>query len=304
VTLARRGLGNATSGNWGGPVRPDGTFTVPNVVPGEYIVRVNVPRPPQTPGMAVGGPPEVSVGVVIVNGDDVTGVRLLPITQVALTGRVLFDDTAGAQSVKPSMLRVTVGLLNPDDSLVGFATGAPDSTVHEDFSFELKAFPGRIGLRAFAPALPGGPNVAGAWQLKAIRANGVDVTDSGLDLGGQGLSGVEIELTNRTQQLTGTVSDTKGDALKDYTVVAFSQDRARWLSPMNRYSAVGRPSNDGTFKLTTLPAGEYFAIALDGIDLTDWQDPDTLEAFSRLATAFVLTPGDTRTLDLRMSAPQ
>jgi hypothetical protein len=303
VTLARRGLGNATSGNWGGPARPDGTFTVPNVVPGEYIVRVNVPRPPPTPGAAVGGPPEVSVGVVVVNGDDVTGVRLLPITQVAVTGRILFDDTAAAQSVKPSMLRVTSGLLNPEDSLVGFAGGPPNSTLHDDFTFELKAFPGRIGLLAFAPALPGGPNGAGIWQIKAIRVNGVDVTDSGVEVGGQGLSGVEIELTNRAQQLSGTVTNMKGDALKDYTVAVFSQDRARWLSAVNRYSAVARASDDGTFKLTTLPPGEYYAIALDGIDMTDWQDPDTLEGFSRLATAFALTPGDSRTLELRMSAP-
>jgi hypothetical protein len=131
----------------------------------------------------------------------------------------------------------------------------------------------------------------------------VDVTDSGVELGGQGLSGVEIELTNRAQQLSGTVTNTKGDALKDYTVAVFSQDRARWLSAVNRYSAVARSSDDGTFKLTTLPPGEYYAIALDGIDLTDWQDPDTLEGFSRLATAFALTPGDSRTLELRMSAP-
>jgi hypothetical protein len=40
------------------------------------------------------------------------------------------------------------------------------------------------------------------------------------------------------------------------------------------------------------------------LDITDWQDPATLENLSRLATAFALTPGDTRTLELRMSAPQ
>ena len=172
----------------------------------------------------------------------------------------------------------------------------------DDFTFELKAFPGRIGLRAFAPVTPGGPTAASGWQLKAIRANGLDATDSGIDLGSQGLSGVEIEFTNRVQQLSGTVTDAKGAAATDYVVLAFAQDRSRWLLPLNRYAAMARPGADGTFKTGALPPGEYYAVALDGIDLNDWQDPERLESLSRLATPFVLTPGDNRTLQLRLLA--
>ncbi len=54
-------------------------------------------------------------------------------------------------------------------------------------------------------------------------------------VGAQGLSGVEIEMTNRGQQVSGTVTDAKGEAVTDYTVLVFSQDRARWTLPMNRY---------------------------------------------------------------------
>jgi hypothetical protein len=67
---------------------------------------------------------------------------------------------------------------------------------------------------------------------------------------------------------------------------------------------VGRPAESGGFKIATLPPGEYFAVALAQLDVTDWQDPNTLEALSRLGTAFALTPGDTRTLALRLSTPQ
>jgi hypothetical protein len=191
--------------------------------------------------------------------------------------------------------------LNPEDALAGFGGGVPDSTVHDDFTFELKTFPRRIGLLAFAPVLPGAPTAAAGWQVKSVRANGLDLTDSGIDLGSQGLSGVEIELTNRPQQVSGTVTDSKGAAAADYIVVAFAQDRARWLSPMNRYTAVARPAPDGTFKVTTLPPGEYYAVALDAIDLNDWQDPDSLEGLSRVATPFALTAGDTRTIELRLA---
>jgi hypothetical protein len=195
-------------------------------------------------------------------------------------------------------------VINVEDSFGFPSGGVPDSTVHDDFTFELKTLPSHIALRAFAPTLPGGPNGAGGWQIKSIRANGADITDSGVDLGGQGLSGVEIEMTNRLQRLSGAVTNARGEPIKDYAVAVFPQDRARWIASLNRYFAVLRPSDDGTFKVQTLPPGEYYAIALEGIDLSDWADPDALEGLSRQATPFALTPGDNRTLELRLSTPQ
>jgi hypothetical protein len=160
--------------------------------------------------------------------------------------------------------------------------------------------PGRIGLRAFVPsATPTNP-----WLLKSVRVRGVDVTDTGFDVGVQGVSGVEIEMTNRGQQASGKVTDARGEAVADYTVLVFAQDHAQWTLPMNRFFAIGRPNDAGVFKITSLPPGEYFAIAVDRVDLNDWQDPDTLEGLSRLATPFALTSGDTRTLDLRLSTLQ
>jgi hypothetical protein len=69
---------------------------------------------------------------------------------------------------------------------------------------------------------------------------------------------------------------------------------------MNRYVAVGRPGNDGTFRISTLPPGDYYAIALDGIDGSEALDPESLEGMARLATTVSLAAGDTRTLDLKL----
>jgi hypothetical protein len=294
--------GIAGLGARGGQLRPDGTFTVPNVAPGEYVLRANAPVAPPAPGTVFAGPPEFSVAVVIVNGSDVIGVQLAPVVPVTISGHVSFDDIGAAQSPAPSGIRVTAERLNQDDLATGIAgrVAGPPPTLQDDFTFQLKTAPGRIGLRAIIPPAPNSPN---AWQLKSLRVNGLDVTDTGIAVSGQGVSGVEIEMTNRLPQLLGTVTDAKGDAVKDYAVALFAQDRARWLAPMNRYFAVGRPGDDGGFKVATLPPGEYYAIALERIDATDWQDPETLEQLSRLASTFVLTPGDTRTLDLRLMLP-
>jgi hypothetical protein len=183
-----------------------------------------------------------------------------------------------------------------NSSLLG--GGGLPSPLHDDFTFENKTFPGRVALRAVVPITPDASN---GWQLKAVRVNGVDVTDTGVDVGPQGTSGIEIEVTNRAQQISGAVTDAAGASVKDYTVLLFSQNRSRWTEPTSRYLALARPRDEGSFRVATLPPGEYFAVALIRMDINDWQDPETLEALSRSATTFVLGPGDTRTLDLKLS---
>jgi protocatechuate 3,4-dioxygenase beta subunit len=296
VSAIVRGAGSPALGLLNGPVRSDGTFSLPNVPPGEYIVRVA--RPPQAG--APDGRPEFSVAFVTINGEDLSGLTLAPILPATVSGRVVFDDPGAAQSMKPSNIRVLTQSLALDDGLLGLGLNGPPPPLADDYTFEVRTFPGRVGLRA---AVPSGPGATG-WQLKAIRVDGVDVTDTGLDVGAQGLRDVEIEMTSRAQQISGTVTDAAGSPVKDYVVALFSQNRTQWTDPMARHFAVGRPAESGGFKIATLPPGEYFAVALAQLDVTDWQDPNTLEALSRLGTAFALTPGDTRTLALRLSTPQ
>src|SRR5262245_19796408 len=52
-----------------GAIRPDGTFTVNGVTPGEYTLRANGPQGP-------GSQPETLTASVTVSGDDVSGVLL------------------------------------------------------------------------------------------------------------------------------------------------------------------------------------------------------------------------------------
>ena len=66
-------------------------------------------------------PPEISVAVVAVAGEDVTDLRLMPVQPVAVRGKVSFDDSAAAQAVNPSAVRVMTQALNVDDIGLGFA---------------------------------------------------------------------------------------------------------------------------------------------------------------------------------------
>jgi hypothetical protein len=299
VSIMRRGGMNGLGGG-GGQLRSDGTFTVPNVSPGEYVVRANAHRFPPAPGTPA-GPPEFSIGVVTVNGDDLTDVHLAPVVPATVSGRIFFDDPGAAQSLKPSALRVVWQALNPDDIGIGVA-GGPAPTVQDGLTFELKTAPGRIALRVIVAPLT--PTTPSAWQVAAIRVNAVDVTDIGLDVGSQGVRDVEIELTNRSQQISGLVTDAKGGAVKDCVVMLFAQDHRRWIAAGNRYFSVGRAGEDGRFKVATLPPGDYYAIALDRSDPTEWQDPLFLEGLSRQASVFSLAQGETKTIALRLFSLQ
>jgi len=68
----------------------------------------------------------------------------------------------------------------------------------------------------------------------------------------------------------------------------------------SRYFATARPDATGKFVVRGLPAGEFYAIALEWADVNTSADPEFLEPLAADATPFALTDGETRSLDLRL----
>ena len=281
--------GTAGLGAPGSLIQPDGTFSIPNIYPGEYALLVNGPRGPQ--GIRPDQPPGFALAYVTVNGEDVTGVQLVPVTPVSLTGRVSFDDQDAAQQVKPSAVRVATLAATVGDAGLGIGSGGNLLPVNDDFTFVMKTTPGRMAIRA----------TASGWLVKAIRVNGRDVTDTDLDVGGQGLTGVDIEMTHRRQDVSGRVKDASGAPVANAVILIFAQDRARWTAPMRRYEERSRADADGRFNASSLPPGDYYAVAIDHTDTIEGQDPDLLARLIGDATSFALAPGDSRTLDLQLA---
>jgi hypothetical protein len=271
------------------PIRPNGTFTFEKVAPGEYVLLARVARPPSPParGERRGPLDELSSASVTVSGEDAIGIRLEPVVPVTLSGRIHFDDPGAAQSVRPSAIRLSTLMLD--------ARGGTDSssTVKDDFEFELKTAPGRLALRAAVTS----SDAQDPWQLKAVRIDGANVIDSSIEID-RDLSGVEIVLTTRVQQVSGLVTDVRGAAVNDSMVVLFAQDPSLWSAAPGPYVAVGRSNARGVFKVTTLRPGQYYAIALDRVEGNVWQDPELLERLSRQAFLFSLRDGEMQTIDL------
>jgi hypothetical protein len=283
--------GGMMMANAGGQIRPDGTFSVSSVAPGEYTLQANIP------GNFAFGENETAMASVSVNGEDISGIQLLGVRPVTVTGRIVVDP-AQARSLQPSMLRLAVAVANPDDMLMG-PGGGGNSKIADDFTFELRTRPWRYLLRLSAPA----PGSAGSsWTTKAIRYNGIDVTDTGIDFRPNAdVAGIEIELSNRVTEVSGLVTTARGELSRDYTVVIFAQDPQQ-VGYMSRYVSAGRPDQDGRFKVRDLPPGRYCAVALEYIEPGEATDPEFLQQVRDNATTFSLNEGEIKSVDLKISS--
>jgi len=282
VVQTNVGFGMSMAGS--GQIRPDGSFTVSGLAPGSYMLRVQ----------RMGGPgegPETAMATVTTTGDDVSNLMLIAAKPSNLSGRVVVDPSA--VSALPPVLMIGVF---PAEQIGIPAPPPPPVRVGEDFTFQTKSPPGRMRL-----TLGGmGPPPAG-WAVKSVRVNGVDVTDTGIDFRpNEDVSGVELELTNKLTAISGGVTDSRGNAAKDYTAVAFSQDKEKWTGAP-RYQSTGRPDQEGRFKITGLPPGDYYVVAVDRVETGQWADPDFLESIRTSAMSMSLAEGETKALTLRMT---
>jgi hypothetical protein len=264
-------------------IRADGSFVVSGLAPGTYTLRVQ----------RMGGPgegPETAMTTITANGADISNITLIAATPSQLTGRVVVDPTALSSLPSPLM----IGLLSAENAGIP-APPPPPARVADDLTFEIKSPPGRMRLM-----LGGlGPPPQG-WGLRSVRVNGIDVTDAGVEFKpGEDVSGVEVELTNKLTTVTGAVTMSGGEPSKDYTAIAFAQDKAKWTGAP-RFQSVGRPDQEGRFKMTALPPGDYYVVAIDRVEPGQWADPEFLESMRTSATSLTLQEGETKSVTLRL----
>jgi hypothetical protein len=137
------------------------------------------------------------------------------------------------------------------------------------------------------------------WIVKSIRANGRDITDAALEFRGSESATVQVVLTNRISEISGTVK-TNGQPVTAASVVLFPDDPALWVSPSRRIRMV-RVDQTGVFRAPSLPPGErYLALAVDYLEQGEFQDPAFLERMKGRATAFSLGEGENKNLDLTL----
>lgn len=292
--------------------KPDGTFAFYGVPPGQFLLRgVKQPRPeipaellasnPTLQAMFGGGakgPTETlfAIANISVAGSDLDGVMLQLTPGFHVSGRLAFESQAGrAQPVAAQLQNVVIMLTAADGRSPGGMFGLGDlanpdrATAQAEFKTKGYA-PGKYFL---TPTTPVG------WQLKSATIGGRDVLDAPLEIKDADVAGLVVTYTDKTAQLSGTVRAAGETDLSETSVLLFPASYRAWIdNGMNpRRVRTARASRSGAYTITNVPAGEYFAIAIDRASEGDMQDPAYIEALSRAGTR-VTVAVDPATLDL------
>jgi hypothetical protein len=142
------------------------------------------------------------------------------------------------------------------------------------------------------------------FTVKSITIDGRDFTTKPIDASTLGpRSEAIVTMTDKLTTVKGSVRDGRGP-VTDAAVIVFPADRNQWsrygLRP-NRLRGVPL-SGTPAFLVDNLPAGDYFAVAVNLSQLGAWQDPRFLDRAAALATRFTLDWGEVKTLDLSLVA--
>ena len=264
----------------GAMIRPDGTFTIANLTPGEYVLHVNTHS---------GGVEEESesaaVGVTLAT-EDISGLAITTTRGAKIAGQVILDGGQGAP-VRPAELSFFVVPVEPVSAMWGRPI-----TPKDDWTFE--------GTARESPVLIRGGEQSSAWRIKAVLQRGVEVTDTGVVFRpGERVDDVQIVLSNRLTVVSGSVRTDRGEPAKDYVVIVFADDPDRW-APMSRHVGSARPDQQGQFEVKGLPPGNYLALAVDHLEEGQDRDPEFLRDMRPSGTSFALGEGERKTLALRI----
>lgn len=251
----------------------DGTFTLTNVPPGDYLLNVLGPTIGATP-------PEVASMPIVIDGSDITGLTIVTGSGAAIQGAVVSDN---GMKLPDARIRITAV---PVDSVL--ATFMPRGDVNVNGTFELA---GLLGVYTFRfESLPAG------WTVKSVTANGIDISDIAAEFRPADRVSMRVELTDRVTQVTGTVRSDR--AVKGGTVLIFADDPAKWTAA-SRFIKTARLTDSGQFSVRGLPPHQrYLAVAVDFIEQDDPQNPDFLQRAKAAASTFSLSAGDQKALDL------
>jgi hypothetical protein len=305
VTVVRPGDVTSMMGGPHAMVEETGRFVRDALVPGEYRVEARTrtmgpggvmvfsgPMPVPPAGPAADQVPKLWAAANVVVEPGTTTELLLDLQPAfSISGEVVFE---GSLPAPPGLSRMEIAVLPamppvPGPMLTEQARGTADASGR----FVVDGiFPGSYRISA---SLPG-------WSPKSIAIGDQDVLDVPLEIdAGRQLTGVVVTLTDRTQELSGTIVDDRGVPATEHSLILFPSDERLWTFGSRRLR-LSRPEPDGTFVFRGIPAGDYRVAAVLDFEQGAWNAPDFLRELGFTSTRVTVGEGEKKVVSLRVAA--
>jgi hypothetical protein len=278
------------NGGGSSQVRPDGTFEFRGILPGTYVLQlaqviaINGNQPADLTGRM-----EVTVGE-----SDIDNLLLPLVPHPEITGTVTLEDgdftslvkpaqntpgaAVGGNAVRPQPGRLTI-VLNQIESGPG---GPSNAQVKEDGTFRFSG----VNLSKYALNFGGLPQ---GTYLKSARFGGQDVTKAVIDTTSGAGGTLELVLSSKSADITGSVQDDKGEARSGIMITLWPK-----ISDPNPIGGV-RPSTtdqNGGFQFKGLAPGDYYIAAWEDVDVSLMLGgTEFLNHFTGEATSVTLSEG-------------
>jgi hypothetical protein len=262
-------------------VQRDGSFRFVNLVSGTYDLIAEAMVVPSAEVQL--GPRFWAQAQVTTDSQSVSNITLTLQDGRSVSGHVVLEQPRGAASLPSTVTLRRVGRytshLPPIPGIVG-----PDG------SFSLQgASPGRYTFE-----------VSSGTAASAVVA-GIDTLDFPLMLNGtEDVSDVLITMSDSVSELSGTLTDSRGSAETDPTIVIAAADPRFW-TPGSRRILITRPGADGRYVFRGLPPGEYLLAAVDDLPADEQFNIDFLRQLSAGAVKVVLGKGARLSQNLRLT---
>ena len=261
---------------------PDGTFTFQNVPVGRYEIRARGEFAP-------GGTAHFASFRVLVDGRDISDLRLEMLPGATVTGTVVFERQR-ASNPPPAGIHVRAPLADGrsfGDALTG--------EVQPDGSYAIRGLMSGSHLLAVE-------GLRDPWVLKSVTYRGQDITDVGLEADArQQFENVGITVTDQATTLSGLVRDGRGRNVQDAVVVVIPLAQHFWHRTSRRLRLL-RTDAQGRFTTRGLPAGEYRVVASVDVDEPDAYRHAVLQRLSEAGVPLSLAALEQRELDLPLTS--
>jgi hypothetical protein len=231
---------------------------------------------------------------VVVAGADISGLKIVTGRGAVISGRVVFEGTSPREGLSPP--RVMAMPADRSSGPMFFTMGADplsNGVLDDKGNFQLGvASFGRVFFNVLT---------APSWVIKSVTLDGNDITDEPLELNGkQSTSGLVIRMTDKLTQISGRVSDGRGQLLKDYVVVIQPVEPKEPVIA-SRFIRTARPDTSGRFETRGLRPGRYVATAIEALEQGRQFAPEFQEQLRRGAREFSVREGESVALDLKLT---